>query len=112
MIYTSYFNNFDRYDDDVHINISRRPPAWFVGKSYMDVAPPTRLLNEFKSKRITKKQFVFMYVQYLNRLDPKKVAADLEGKICLCHEGTDKFCHREILKLWLNKHGFECEELL
>jgi hypothetical protein len=37
----------------------------------------------------------------LSKLDPKQVAAELDGCILLCYEKDSTFCHRRIVAEWL-----------
>ena len=55
----------------------------------------------------------FNYYKYetLDKLDPHKVAVDLEGKTLLCYEKSEDFCHRHIVAAWLRHYGYEVEEL-
>ena len=41
------------------------------------------------------------YETVLSQLDPKQVYDELEGRILLCFENPDEFCHRHIVAEWL-----------
>ncbi len=50
-------------------------------------------------------------MKQLDTLNVHEVADDLYGKILLCYEKPENFCHRHILAEWLRKNGYKCEEL-
>jgi len=65
-----------------------------------------------KTKNLEK--FKIMYRKQLSKLDPHKVAKDLEGRILLCYENIykkDSHCHREIVAEWLREAGYKVKEL-
>ena len=117
MIYTSYFSS-KIYNKENGISISRYVAFW-EGKSYPLLYPSVELLKWWKN--LTKKQQhnIWLRDQYeqayfnetLNKLDPHIVAAELEGKVLLCYEKSEDFCHRHIVAEWLERSGYEVKEL-
>ena len=117
MIYTSYFSS-KKYNKEDGISIARYNKFW-DGESYPLLYPSASLLTWWKS--LTKKQQsnIWLRDQYeqayfaetLNKLDPHIVAAELEGKVLLCYEKSEDFCHRHIVAEWLERYGYEVKEL-
>ena len=117
MIYTSYFAA-KKYNKEQGISISRWNKFW-QGGSYPELFPSQTLLTWWKSlpeeaqKCQDYQQMYFNYYKYetLDKLDPHKVAAELEGKVLLCYEKSEDFCHRHIVAAWLQHYGYEIVEL-
>lgn len=117
MVYMSYYGNplLRGVPSERLVAISRKVPPDFRGsRHYKDLAPNWSTLERYKRDR-DYLAYVKTYCRTrLLRLDAAKVAADLDGKIILCYErpGADVFCHRLIIQKWLQKHGFQCREIL
>ena len=117
MIYTSYFSS-KKYNKEKGISISRWNKFW-QGKTYPDLFPSESLLKWWKSlpeELQTQNYYQQLYFTYykqetLDKLDPHKVAADLDDKVLLCYEKSSDFCHRHIVAAWLRHYGYDCEEL-
>lgn len=117
MIYTTYFSS-KKYNKEQGISISRWNNFW-DGKAYPDLFPSESLLKWWKSvpeELQWKNYYQQLYFTYykqetLDKLDPHKVAADLENKVLLCYEKSTDFCHRHIVAAWLRHYGYEVEEL-
>ena len=117
MIYTSYFSS-KKYNKEQGISIARWNKFW-QGESYTDLYPSINLLNWWKS--LTKEEqnseecqhsyFEAYKEETLSKLDPHKVAAELEDKVLLCYEKSEDFCHRHIVAAWLRHYGYVAEEL-
>ncbi len=115
MIYTSYFA---KYKGENGISIARYSPKWWNGDVYKDLAPNDDLLFWWKSlSKIQQSniEYINMYMMsyinnILNKLDVHKVAKDLDGKVLLCYEKPNDFCHRHIIREWFNHNGYACEE--
>lgn len=79
----------------------------FKGETYMPLVPPNSPVNivkEYRAGRMTADKYAEIYkAEVLDKLDPVKVAADLNGKILLCHEDPGRFCHRRLVADWLHK---------
>jgi hypothetical protein len=118
MIYTSYFG---KYRGDKGVSIARWTPKWFVGETLLCFAPSTDLLNWWK--KLTpelqhKLDNQMTYVERYNRetLEPlvpyvHELAKQLDGKVLLCYEKPEDFCHRHIVANWFCKYGYLCDEL-
>ena len=92
------------------ISIARKNPYGFAGEKYADLAPSADLLKRYKTGEVDDVQYTAEYREQLAKLDAKKVAADLAGKILLCYE-KNGFCHRHLVAEWLKANGVVCEEL-
>ena len=119
MIYTSYFAH---YRGSNGVSIARWSPKWFAGPNCIALAPSVDLLNWWKSLSKEEQHKVSNIAIYLDRykketLFPLENQVDelyskLDGKVLLCYENLSKdFCHRSIVALWFQKHGYECKEL-
>lgn len=117
MIYTSYFAS-KKYNKDQGISIARYNKFW-QGETYPKLFPSVDLLAWWKGLSSELQQhegYIQLYfakykMETLDRLDPHKVAAELDGKILLCYEKSSDFCHRHIIAAWLQHYGYEVEEL-
>ena len=113
MIYTSYFakmRKFTKEQLDACICIARYQPHGVNLLSYEYVAPEVQILRKYKCEK-DQEAYIKAYNQQLSRLDVHQVAKDLDGKICICYEKSEDFCHRHLLAEWLRDAGYECEEL-
>jgi hypothetical protein len=95
MIQTSYFGRAAALPNAVAI--SQGIPKWYNGARYKSLAPSWDTIH-LKDPELYKKRY---YQEVLSKLDPERVAADLEGCILLCHEKDSTFCHRRIVAEWL-----------
>lgn len=122
MIYTSYFAKM-RYlpKNMIPISICAKPPAGYKGLQYKKLAPPYRVLMEYKEKHDSNKYIRDYNDQILDQLDVNEVVNDLASLIgfdnskdivLLCYERPSDFCHRHLVSNWLNDNGFECRELI
>ena len=117
MIYTSYFSS-KKYNKEDGVSIARYNNFW-KGETYPNLYPSEELLNWFKKIDKVDQNDIWFTEQYerayyeeiLNKLDPHKVAADLEGKVLLCYEKSEDFCHRHLVAAWLNSYGYKVQEL-
>lgn len=118
MIYTSYFAS-RKYKPEDAVSIARFTPVWFKGLECKTLAPSFELLNWWKS-RTPSEQSMESYqrsytakfiLEVLYNLDVHKVAKELDGKVLLCYEKSEDFCHRHIIADWLRANGYECKEL-
>jgi uncharacterized protein (DUF488 family) len=120
MIYTSYFSSkkYKKYNKEDGISIARYNKFW-QGETYPNLFPSANLLAWWKSlsEEAQKCQdYQQMYFEAykqetLSKLDPHKVAAELDGKVLLCFEKSEDFCHRHIIAAWLQHYGYEINEL-
>ncbi len=113
MIHTSYFAHLKQLPKDlgVPVSIARGAPKGFTGHTHISLAPSKELLYKYKEGIITSEIYTEDYNRYLNLLNLKFVASLLQGEILCCWERPEKFCHRHLVREWLNKNGVECKEV-
>jgi uncharacterized protein (DUF488 family) len=117
MIYTSYFAS-RKYKKEDGVSIAHYSDFW-KGNAYFDLAPSSTLLAWWKSlpeelqcdMHYQQLYFTYYKQETLDKLDPHKVAKDLEGRVLLCYEKASDFCHRHIVAAWLRNYGYQCEEI-
>ena len=113
MIYTSYFAKMRAMTKEQRnscISIARYNPRGVDIFQYLNVAPKDQILWRYK-KFGNEEEYTTAYMKQLDTLNVHEVADDLYGKILLCYEKPENFCHRHILAEWLRKNGYKCEEL-
>jgi len=115
MIYTSYYANYRNFPlFRKQISISIYPPQGFKGEQYLPLAPTNSILKEYKNSKQDKEAKEHYTKRFkeevLGKLDPKKVAKDLNNSVLLCFEKTGDFCHRHIVADWLSPY-IEIKEL-
>jgi len=109
-IWTSYFAKSGKEPNAV--SIARSSPTGYSGEAYKSLAPPPKLLYEWKKGVMSPSLYTEIYKEeVLDKLDPKIVGSLLVGKILLCWEGSGKFCHRHLVAEWLKDNGFEVKEI-
>ena len=128
MIYTSYFGNIKKiaaaYPNAVLVSIAGKCPDWYVGLQYKVLAPKYDWWKEwhdkFKDDPDSADSQLFYSMKYaetvLNKLDPHEVKCKLYEMansrmlFLLCYETPEKFCHRQLVREWLNSNGIQCKE--
>ena len=118
MIYTSYFAKINKIPKDaVILSISRFPPKWLPQiKLFLELAPSVSLLSAYKAGEVNEDQYRKVFNEYLSQIDPEFIHELLDFEACgrdiylLCFEAPDKFCHRHLVRDWLNTNGIKCEE--
>lgn len=124
MIYTSYFSKVSALPNKlpngfVAISIAGKSPSWYSGAKYRILAPKYWFYAKYKEDGDSDYYTEQYYKEVLNNLNADRVVNDLyrlkkgiSGDIVLlCYESPSKFCHRHLVAEWLNKNGYECEEL-
>lgn len=108
MMYTSYFAKVRRLSNKYcPISIAQFKPKYFNGEEYREVAPDINTLMEFK-ETLDREKYIKEYKEKLSKLDASKVLEDINnianGKIpvLVCYEVSGEFCHRHLLREWLN----------
>ena len=115
MIWTSYFSNLRRIQNQPNevtcISICNSKPEWLKG-NIIDMGtllgPGDELLRDYKYKGISEEEYTERYLIKLN--NNKEEIINLfkslnEGNVfLLCYEKPPKFCHRHILRKWLNDY--------
>lgn len=131
MIYTSYFGNLRNIRPDiVCYSIAGKTPEWYEqindGRHwcYPALAPKLIWWKEWHVKFSNDLDSPASREWYADRyratvLDGINASAlvrvlqdhDPSKDICLlCYETPAKFCHRQIVREWLNSNGIECAE--
>ena len=107
---TSYFAKFSRLPKEeksrfMPILISTSLPKWFLNSEeyyieYKTLAPSRNNVFNLKNDYISQEDFTNAYLDKLKGLDMEQI---LEV-IFLCYEKSDDFCHRHILREYLNEN--------
>ena len=109
---TSYFA---KYKGDNGVSIALYTPKWFKGRTYKKLAPTSKLLFDYKNKKISDIEYIEIYKRdVLKKLNPKQVYEELgKDSVLLCFEKVGSFCHRHIVALWLEEElGIAIEEYM
>ena len=119
---TSYYAKFSRLPKGeksrfMPILISTSLPKWFLNSEeyyieYKTLAPSRNNVFNLKNDCISQEDFTNAYLNKLKGLDMEQILEDiydLEGitdseVIFLCYEKSDDFCHRHILREYLNEN--------
>jgi hypothetical protein len=81
-------------------------------RRYESLVPPKQLVLDYKSTKITKKEYTRVYKEQIFKLDPFNVYNDLKDSIILCWEKPGQFCHRILVANWIfSNTGIKVEEL-
>jgi len=106
---TSYFA---KYKGSNGVSIALKAPYGFRGKSYKILAPTWSILSQYKKIGNVQIYTERYYKEVLDMLDPEKVYNDLKGRVLLCWERSDKFCHRHLVAEWIfNNLGIKVNEI-
>ena len=113
MIYTSYFSNWRNFPKNFKtVSISRFNQKWIkVDYHEITLAPSVDILMKYKNNEISEEEYDNLYLKELEKLDPKEIEKKYQNSIFLCYEKEGEFCHRNILRKWLNKNKVEIKEL-
>ena len=120
MIYTSNYNDSktNKYKR-CSISGDRGKSVGYEGEYAKELAPKRKFWNiwhnnigkkdEIENNKYYIKEY---YNQVLKDLDPKEFYKKLDGKILLCFEKANEFCHRHIVAAYLEiKLGIEVKEI-
>lgn len=119
MYYTSYFGKLKKIDRSKYnfVAITNSRPA-FCDENIGDwcfLGPSKELLQGYKAGNISKEEYTQIYNQFLkdNWSKFKDVIERYkdENIVMLCYEKSTDFCHRHLLRKFLNEVGIKCEEL-
>ena len=107
---TSYFN---KYKGSNAVSICLRPPYWYKGREFKELAPPLWLFLKYKKDYDKNFYIENYYKEVLDKLDPQDIYNKLgEDVVLLCWENPDEFCHRHLVAEWLEwELGIEIKEL-
>lgn len=107
MILTSYFANWRRFPSDLRlVSIARGIPTWFNRDielcNYPCVRPSRQLLYDYKRGVISEEEYEVLYCKQLELLNVSQFVDDYDLCILLCYEKSGSFCHRNILRQYVN----------
>lgn len=114
MIYVSYYGNYRKFPLEFKtVSISRFVPKYMkVDVHAIELAPSQKLLNDYKSGKVDEQQYIEIFKkEILGNLNPSAIQEKYDNCILLCYEKTGDFCHRTLVKNWLNELNIECREL-
>lgn len=119
---TSYYAKFSRLSKEeksryMPVLISTSLPKWFLDREeyYMEyklLAPSSDNVFKLKNNKMSQEDFINAYTDKLKELDLEQILEDLydyEGItdteiVLLCYEKSTDFCHRHILREYLNEN--------
>lgn len=119
MYYTSYFANLRKLNKDKFrfVSIAARKPD-FCGNDVEDwsfLGPSLKLVKSLKKGEITKEQYTEIYLTNIINQWPRIkdfiCLNENENIVLLCYEKSTDFCHRHLLRNFLNIKGIECKEI-
>lgn len=111
MIYTSHFWSWKiKLDDPRLVSIARYSPKQYKGATCLKLAPSPELLKHWK-RTYDKRYYIDTFSTMLSGYDADHAYMALDGKILLCYEKPEQFCHRHLVAHWFNEFGYKCEEL-
>lgn len=112
MIYTSYWGNLKnlikRFGKENVISISRYNRFW-DGKRCSLLYPSIQLLKDYKNGNITEEEYTRIFNRYLSTLNVDNCYKTFNNCVLVCYEKYG-FCHRHLIREWLNRNGYECKE--
>lgn len=119
---TSYYAKFSRLSKEeksryIPVLISTSLPKWFLDREeyYMEyklLTPSSDNVFKLKNNNMSQEDFTNAYIDKLKGLDLEQILEDLydyEGImdteiVLLCYEKSTDFCHRHILREYLNEN--------
>lgn len=119
MYYTSYFGKIKKLDKNKFklVSITASKPS-FCGDEIGDwsfLGPPLTLLKSYKQGQVTEREYTQIYLNHIIKIWPQisnfiEENAD-KNVVMLCYEKSENFCHRHLLRTFLNTKGIECKEV-
>lgn len=119
MYYTSYFAKVKNIPKDKYkfAAITSSKPS-FCDDNTLDwsfLGPSKDLLLGYKNGSISEQEYTTIYLEHLDEIWPsvkqKLINHKDDNIVLLCYEAPDKFCHRHLLRVFLNSKHINCEEL-
>ncbi len=109
---TSYFGRAQSLPKHFNlVSIARYTPYWWTGAKAPQLAPTENILINYKRDGDWDKYMARFQMEVLNRLNPKKIAENLEiyfgnsNPVCLlCYEKDADRCHRSLVARWLSEN--------
>jgi len=109
-IFTSYYANPTKALKEKY-SISNITPKWFeVDGTIEELYPDKESVFDYKKGIITTAEFINIYRKKLHGLD-KDLINSLYGKSLFCYEKPSDFCHRHLLREYLQLRGEICIEI-
>ncbi|MCQ2348955.1 MAG: DUF488 domain-containing protein [Paludibacteraceae bacterium] len=114
-IYTSYFSRIAqvRKAGVLPVSIALWSPRWYDGDRFLELAPLRYMLKE----DLTNEEYTRHYhAKVLSKFDANGLRDILARRFngrdiaLMCYEKPNDFCHRHLVREWLNKNGVECAE--
>lgn len=113
MVFTSYWGNLKNliriFGKENIISVSRYNRFW-NGKRCSLLYPSVSLLRGYKKGTISVEEYTKIFNEYLDTLNVKNCYETFNGKVLVCYEKTG-FCHRHLIRYWLNRNGYDCREV-
>ena len=108
MIYTSYYASpaLRSLPKSRQVAISVGTPKGWTGRKEGKLAPTWAMVRMSMDE-----DYKSAYAAILARLNPKEIAAGMDGCVLLCWERDPKECHRSLVADWLRAAGAEVAEL-
>lgn len=112
MVYFSYYGNKTAMNSDMKkIAISRKVPEWAKVDGTEPILMPTAdLLADYKNGIIDEATYTARFLDGLKSLNPDNIGQRYQDTLLLCYEASGEFCHRNLVKAWLNKAGIKAVE--
>lgn len=119
MYYTSYFAKLKKLDKKKYkfVSITHSKPE-FCDDSIEDwsfLGPSEKLLYSYKNNYIDQEGYTKEYMKFLDEkwysFKDFLILHQNENIVMLCYEKSTDFCHRHLLRKFLNEVGIKCEEL-
>jgi uncharacterized protein YeaO (DUF488 family) len=120
-IYTSYFANYRKFPKDcIAFSLARILKWESPMEKLIQFAPSNDLFNAYKSGMLSEEDFKEVYLNQLNDLSEdeldeivsKIIESPSEDVLLLCYEKKGDFCHRHILREFINnKYNLKIKEL-
>lgn len=116
-IYTSYFAQMRNFTEDLcPVAICLYPPKWYTGQKLFYLAPDYYTFTNYKQTH-NEEEFTNSYLNMIdNTVNVDNLLSQLDAMcgdktpVLLCFEKSSDFCHRHLLRQWLNNKGIECKE--
>ena len=118
-LFTGYFAKTKKYIEAGYtpVSVAGRTPDFFTGEKWLDFAPRKEMFLDWKNGKITDKEYLKEYCNYLREI-PSEDIEELreltkEGNFVMCcYEKRGDFCHRHGLAWFLRtSYGFDVSEL-
>lgn len=132
MIYTTYFPQLKHLPENIFpISICAKPPAWYKGAEYKQLAPKYGFFMRWKETHDNDYYINHFNSEVLDTLIVSDVLNELNFRLSqhikdklnvpiqessdwhialVCFEKPEDFCHRHLVAKWLQDNGIKCSE--